>query len=459
MNKNGLHITALLFLATLFSCKQMQKANHTHNNHPVVSHTEWSKNANIYEVNIRQYTQEGTFKAFEKHIPRLKEMGVDILWLMPIQPIGVKNRKGSLGSHYSIQDYLKVNPNYGTMADFQHLVNVVHKAGMHIIIDWVANHTAFDNPLVTEHKDWYVLNEKGEPKPPVDDWTDVADLNYDNPELRRYMIDALKFWIQQANIDGYRCDVADMVPTSFWNEAKGELNALEKPIFMLAEAENPELHPQAFDMNYAWELHHIMNDICKGKKNVSAIDEYYAEKAKRFPPAVYRMNFTSNHDENSWNGTEYERMGSGKAVRCMGVFAATVPGMLLIYNGQEDSLTRRLKFFDKDAMQWGHYPLATFYKTLLTTKKNNPALWNGDFGGELKRIHTDKDDKIYAFSRTKGDHSVVVILNMSNENQVFTVKVPEINTELHDIFSKESVNLSGGKEYTLDAWEYRVYEK
>ncbi len=459
MTKNGLQTAILLFLAALFSCKQMQKANNTHTTHADVSHTDWSKQANIYEVNIRQYTEEGTFKAFEKHIPRLKDMGVAILWLMPIQPIGAKNRKGSLGSHYSIQDYLKVNPDYGTMEDFKHLVAVAHKADMHLVIDWVANHTAFDNPLVEMHKDWYMLNEKGEPKPPVDDWTDVADLNYDKPELRLYMIDALKFWVQQTNIDGFRCDVADMVPTSFWNEAKAELDLLGKPLLMLAEAENPELHPQAFDMNYAWELHHILNDICKGKKTAKALDEYYTDKAKRFAPSVYRMNFTSNHDENSWNGTEYERMGSAEAVRCMGVFAATVPGMLLIYNGQEDSLARRLKFFDKDAIKWGHFPLGTFYKTLLTTKKNNPALWNGDFGGELTRIHTDKDDKIYAFSRTKGDHSVVVILNMSPENQEFSLKTPEINAELHEIFSQEKVNLSAGKAFSLHKWEYRVYEK
>ena len=207
-----------LAIIFLFSCKPI-----CHTNKPPKSeidlmkkeHETWSKNAVIYEVNIRQFTKEGTFSAFEQHLPRLKKMGIDILWLMPVQPIGLKNRKGSMGSHYSIKDYLNVNPDYGTMDSFKHLVKEAHAQGMYVIIDWVANHTAWDNPLMEKHKDWYTLNEKGEPKPPVDDWTDVADLNYDKPELREYMIDALKFWVQQAHIDGYRCDVADMVPTDF----------------------------------------------------------------------------------------------------------------------------------------------------------------------------------------------------------------------------------------------------
>jgi glycosidase len=422
------------------------------------SHETWSKNAVIYEVNIRQFTEEGTFRAFEKHLPRLKNMGIDIVWLMPIQPIGVKNRKGSMGSHYSIKDYLNVNPDYGTMSDFKHLVKECHKNNMKIIIDWVANHTAWDNNLITEHEDWYTHNEKGEIVPPVADWSDVADLNYDKPELKAYMTDALKFWIQQCDIDGYRCDVADMVPTSFWLAAKPELDKIGKPIFMLAEAENVELHPNAFDANYAWEIHHIMNEIAQEKKTVKDLDNYFTTGGgKKFGAEVYRMSFTSNHDENSWNGTEFERLKSIEAVRCMGVLAATVPGMLLIYNGQEDSLTRRLKFFDKDYIGWGHYPLAAYYKTLIDLKHRNPALWNGIYGGELKRIKTSQDDAIFAFSRSKDGHNVVVMCNLSKESHDFMIEVPGVKGKMSEIFSLEETELDSPQPFKLAPYGYKVF--
>lgn len=445
---------------TLFGCKQVchtQSGTKLKDDTMHKGHEKWSKNAVIYEVNIRQYTKEGTFKAFEAHLPRLKKMGVDILWLMPIQPLGLKNRKGSMGSHYSIKDYLNVNPDYGTMQDFKHLVKEAHAQGMYVILDWVANHSAWDNPIIEKHKDWYSLNEKGEPKPPVEDWTDVADFNYDNPELRAYMIDALKFWVQQTQIDGYRCDVADMVPTTFWTEARKALNQLDKPIFMLAEAETPDLHPFEFDMNYAWVLHHILGDIAKGKKDAKALEEYFSQTVSRFPHEVYRMNFTSNHDENSWQGSEYERMQNAETVRCMGVIAATVPGMLLIYNGQEDSLTRRLKFFDKDPIEWGHFPLATYYQTLNELKHKNHALWNGAYGGNLNLIHTDKEGKVFAFSRTKDNHSVIVVCNVSNEEQTFSMKPEGLVGKFTEVFRKESINASDTHLFNLKPWEYRIF--
>lgn len=461
MTQKIIFFVSIFVLLGLSACKNTQKLASSAGaatDSLMKSHDTWSKNAVIYEVNIRQFTPEGTFKAFEKHLPRLKDMGVDIIWLMPIHPIGLKNRKGSMGSHYSVQDYLKVNPEYGSMQDFRHLVKETHKQDMKIIIDWVANHTAWDNPLIVEHPDWYTHNEKGEIVAPVADWTDVADLNYDKPEVRQYMTDALKFWIQQYDIDGYRCDVADMVPTQFWLDARKELNALGKPIFMLAEAENPELHPHAFDANYGWEFHHLMNGIAQGKKNVGDLAHYFDRLYAKFDKGVYRMNFTSNHDENSWNGTEYERLYSAPAVRCMGVLAATTPGMLLIYNGQEDSLTRRLNFFDKDYIGWGHYPLKSYYKMLNDLKHRNPALWNGKFGGDLKRVPTSADDKVYAFSRSKDGHTVFVLCNLSNESVDVMLKAPEIKGKLIEIFSKEETNLEDLQTFNLGAWGYKVFE-
>lgn len=411
----------------------------------------WSKNTNIYEVNIRQYTQEGTFRAFEKHLPRLKEMGVNTIWLMPIHPVGVKNRKGSLGSHYAVKNYLDVNPDYGTMDDFKHLVKATHHQGMHIVIDWVANHTAWDNVWLESHKDWYTLDANGNPKPPVDDWTDVADLNYDNPQMREAMIDALKFWVQQTDIDGYRCDVSDMVPLDFWDKVRAELDKI-KPVFMLAESELPNQHDKAFDMTYAWELHHLMNSIAKGEKTAQDLDIYFSsENYKRFKKADYRMQFTSNHDENSWNGTEYERLKSPEAVRCFGVFAATVPGMLLIYNGQEDSLARRLKFFDKDAIQWGYLPLAHYYKTLLNLKKKNPALWNGEYGGEMIRITSDNAN-VYAYKRIKEEHEVVVVLNLSNSPQKVHLN-EKLGSNLQEVFTQEEAT----SDLELEHWGYKVF--
>jgi glycosidase len=313
---------------------------------------EWSKNSNIYEVNIRQYTPEGTFAAFENHMPRLKEMGVDILWLMPIHPISEKNRKGTMGSYYAVADYQKTNPEFGTLNDLKHLVSTAHEMGMKVIIDWVANHTGWDNWLISEHADWYTSDSTGNIICPLNtDWSDVADLNYDVPEMREYMIQSLEYWVKEANIDGYRCDVAGMVPIDFWVDARTRLDAI-KPLFMLAEHEGKEVL-EAFDMIYAWEFHHIMNGIAKGEKTISDIDAYYAKIDTIFDVEDYLMTFTSNHDENSWNGTAFERMGD--AVECMAVFSATVPGMPLIYSGQEDELNKRLKFFEKDVIEWCYF--------------------------------------------------------------------------------------------------------
>jgi cyclomaltodextrinase / maltogenic alpha-amylase / neopullulanase len=273
-----------------------------------VVHPSWSYNKTIYEVNIRQYTKSGTFKDFEKHLPELKEMGVGILWLMPINPIGEKNRKGTLGSYYSVKDYLAVNPEFGTMEDFKNLVKKIHSLGMHVIIDWVANHTSWDNNLTIEHPDFYKKDSTGNFISPVKDWTDAIALNYNNKELWGYMINALKFWVGKCGVDGFRCDVADMVPTPFWNKARKELNKI-KPVFMLAEAEKPELQVKAFDMTYSWDVYKLMNNIAQGKESPSAFNSYFKTESERFSANDFRMRFTTNHDENSWNGTEFERLG------------------------------------------------------------------------------------------------------------------------------------------------------
>jgi glycosidase len=415
----------------------------------------WAKDAVIYEVNTRQFTKEGTFDAFATHLPRLKELGVDILWFMPIHPIGELNRKGGLGSYYSIKDYKAVNPEFGNFEDFKKLVEQAHDMGFKVILDWVANHTSFDHQWVTEHPDWYNRDENGEIISPYD-WTDVAHLNYnENPELWDAMIDALKFWVEEANIDGYRCDVAGMVPTAFWEKARVELDAI-KPVFMLAEDEGQrDLMQKAFDANYGWEFHHIMNHIAKGEKTAKDVWKYFAKEDSIFAPSAYRMMFTSNHDENSWNGTEFERMGEG--AKAFAVMSYTIPGFPMIYNGQEVALNHRLLFFEKDEIDWTkENDFTTFYACLNSIKKDNESLWNADNGGSFTEIETDKAAEVLSFVREKNDNRVIVLINVTGQNVEFTVSDKNFEGIYTDLISGEAVEILASDAFTLPAWGYLV---
>lgn len=420
-----------------------------------VNHPEWSRNATIYEVNIRQFTPEGTFNAFSSHIPRLKKMGIDIIWLMPIHPIGEKNRKGTLGSYYSVRDYKGINPEFGTLEDFRALVDKAHREGMKVIIDWVANHTAWDHPWITEHPEWYTTDSLGQMVSPFD-WSDVADLNFDNKELWAAMTDALKYWVQETDIDGYRCDVAGMVPVAFWEQARTELDRI-KPVFMLAEAEEPAHHTRAFNMSYAWELHHLMNAIAKGEKNALALEAYYLKEDTLFPADAYRMLFTSNHDENSWNGTEFERMGEGSV--CMAVLTATLPGMPLVYNGQESAFNRRLAFFEKDSIDWKDYRLEPFYRQLFELKHTYQPLYNGNRGGKLERISTSADTAVFAFVRAKEGDQVFVVTNLSGRVNEAKLRGERFAGNYKEWFSGDEATFRKGDAIRLKPWEYKVYVK
>ncbi|SMO75889.1 alpha-amylase family glycosyl hydrolase [Gracilimonas mengyeensis] len=375
-----------------------------------VEQLEWSKNASIYEINVRQYSEEGTFDAVREDLPRLREMGVRILWLMPIHPIGEKNRKGPLGSYYSVKDYKGINPEFGDKADFARFVDEAHQLGFKVIIDWVANHTAWGHPW-TENPEWYALDEDGNFTPPTGtDWTDVIQLNYENEEMRAAMIDALEYWVRDFNIDGYRCDVAGMVPTDFWVEAIDSLNQI-KPVFMLAEDGEPELLIEAFQMNYAWQYAHTIREIAKEEQSLDDLTALMEETEANFPSSSYRMYFTSNHDENSWTGSDTAMYADN--FENFAVLSATIDGMPLIYNGQESGLDKQLEFFEKDTINWGNYKYQDFYTTLIGLKRDTPALWNGDFGGDLEIL--DMPEEIYAYKREKGDSEVVVVLNFSSE--------------------------------------------
>jgi alpha-amylase len=378
----------------------------------------WSRSATLYEVNVRQFTPEGTLAALLPHLPRLRAMGVDILWLMPVQPIGVQNRKGGLGSYYSIRDYTAINPEHGTEADFRRFVDAAHAQGMRVILDWVANHTAHDHAWTREHRDWYTLRPDGSISFPLDqngketDWTDVADLNYGSAPMRRAMIDEMRWWLERMNIDGFRMDVAWGIPYDFWAEAHRELTAARPDIFLLAEAEDHRLH-QWFHASYAWELHHLMNEIAQGKKPAAELDHMLAKQDSLYGRGAYRMMFTSNHDENSWQGTEFERMGANHLPSF--VLSATLQNSFpLLYTGQEASLNKRLRFFEKDTVDWSGPSLAPFYTAMFDLKHRNPALANGPWGGPQTPLRTNGGDRVYAFTRTKGANTVLVAVNFGD---------------------------------------------
>ncbi|CAD5366254.1 Alpha-amylase [Rubrivivax sp. A210] len=389
-------------------------------------HVDWCRSANIYEVNLRQYTPEGTFAAFEHHLPRLRAMGVHILWLMPIQPIGKKERKGTLGSYYSVADYVSVNPEFGTLADFKRLVAAIHAAGMRVIIDWVANHTAWDHAWVALHPDWYQQNAAGEIGSceyfngrETESWTDVLGLDYRQAALWPAMTEALLYWVRECDIDGYRCDVASLVPTPFWEQARDALEAV-KPVFMLAEASDPALHRKAFDMTYDWELLDALLASIQGKGAPTLLLQGWLERRQaHYPADALRMSFTSNHDKNSWEGHDVERFGP--AFQVCAVLAATLPGMPLIYGGQEAVLDRRLAFFEKDAIAWKGCELAPFYAGLLKLKHEHPALWNGAAGGDTE-VLASGSEAVFAFRRRRGDDSVTVLANLSAQAQTARVE-------------------------------------
>lgn len=420
----------------------------------------WSRDAVIYEINVRQFTPEGTFAALERHLPRLDSLGVDILWLMPVQPIGEKGRKGGLGSYYSIRDYTAVNPEFGTEADFRRFVDAAHRQGMRVILDWVANHTAHDHPWTESHKEWYSLRPDGTISNAIGqdgketDWTDVADLNYASAPMRRAMLSEMRWWIDRMDIDGFRADVAWGVPHDFWADVRREMTAAKPDVFLLAEAEDPLLHA-SFHATYGWELHHLLNEVAKGKRGTGEVERYFAREDSLYGLGPMRMHFTSNHDENSWQGTEFERMGANHLPAF--VLSATVRGSLpLLYTGQEASLSKRLRFFDKDTVDWGGPSLAGFYRSMFELKERNPALANGPWGGEQTALRTDGGERVMAFTRTKGANTVLVAVNFGDRPVTVRYRGLPNAGAFTDWFSKSRMALRTSGMLQIPANGYRV---
>ena len=408
----------------------------------------------IYEVNIRQYTPEGTFKAFEKHLPHLKDLGVDILWLMPIHPIGEKNRKGSLGSYYAVKDYYGVNPEFGTMEDFKYLVREIHEMGMFVILDWVANHSAWDNPLTEQHPEWYTKSIGGDFRPtPWYDWDDIIDFDYSKPGLRKYMTKAIKYWVDEADVDGYRCDVAGFVPIEFWENVRLELESI-KPVFMLAEWESRDLHKKAFDMTYAWSLWFALENLYQQKRGLAGLLEYLAHDVSTFPDNAYRMTFTENHDKNSWEGNQYANYGDG--LHAAMVLCCTINGMPLVYSGQEAGLNRSLKFFEKDEIEWKNHENFDIYKKLFQLKKRNRALWNGKWGGEMILIKNNHPEIVISFYRESEGDKVMCIINFSDKELDVDLDTTSVTGSYSELFNENTVSIKQQTTFHLVPWGHRV---
>jgi len=455
-------ISLLSFLLLLFSCKpatpsKTPSTEQTTKKNDLKALPEWAKNANVYEVNLRQYTEEGTFTSFVSHLPRLKRMGVDILWFMPIYPISEKNRKGTLGSYYAVKDYAKVNPEHGGIKEFKWMVDKIHAMDMYIILDFVPNHTGWDSDWIKNNPEWYTQNADGNVIDPIDPntgkswgWTDVADLNYDNSEMRAEMIKDMNFWVEEMDVDGFRMDVAHNVPQDFWDQASATLQK-SKNIFLLAESEvESHRNSKAFHSTYGWSFHHLMNEIAKGEKGAEEVEKWILQDAAKFDKG-FHIHFTSNHDENTWAGTVFDRMGD--AHKPLAVLSATVQGMPLIYGGQEEPLRHRLEFFEKDNIDFKNFAYGDFYSKLLSLKHRNKALWNGDFGDTSPEFHTlDKD--VIAFERKKEGDQVFVIINLSKKEKALSFPGHFTGTE---IFSERAVHLHAGDKIDIEAYGFKVF--
>ncbi|HJC27631.1 MAG TPA: DUF3459 domain-containing protein [Candidatus Alistipes stercoravium] len=403
-------------------------------------------------MNVRQYTPEGTLRAAMRELPRLQKLGIDVVWLMPVYPIGVLERKGTLGSYYAISDYTAVNPEFGTMEDFDRFLAEAHRLGLRVILDWVANHTSPDARWIREQPaDWYVRDSLGRTIVQYD-WTDIAKLNYDNADMRVAMEQAMRFWLDRG-IDGFRCDMACEVPIDFWRTTLPALRRDYPDIYLLAEGEDPALHEEAFDASYAWELHHLMNAIARGEKSPAELQHQVEKEDSTTPPEAFRLMFTSNHDENSWAGTEFERMGP--AARVMALLTFTLPkGQPLIYTGQEMGYDHRFAFFEKDPVpQWVENDLTDFYRQLIRLRHDHEALAAGEQGGETVWMEAGTlPEGVVGFTRRKGADEVLVVANLSDREAVCDPALQEPRSEY---FSGK--RLAPGERIILPAWGWVLF--
>lgn len=439
--------TLLLFLLFFISCSDQKELSTNFNINEI-------KDGVIYEANIRQYSESGKFQDFTNDIYKLKDLGVKIIWLMPIHPISKTNRKGTLGSYYSISDYKAVNPEFGNKDDLDELIKEAHKHDMLVILDWVANHTGWDHKWIENKPDYYTKNENGEITDPINPstgeswgWTDVADLNFDNMEMQNEMIEAMEYWVKEHEIDGYRLDAAHSCPASFWKKSIKRLKKI-KNVLMLAESDGYHTGGfeliELFDMSYNWSGHHVLNRIYKKENNSEDLKININRNLNDYSSKHVLMNFTSNHDENTWAGTVFDRYGDG--AKTFAALTYFLPGIPLIYNGQEYGLNKRLEFFEKDFITKKQTDFYEFYSNLNSLKKENNLL---DIDSEIKfEIIETNNKNLICYKRTKNNDSMYFVANLSEESQ-------EINTEFSETLkSLNSDKMISLKKNSLDPWEY-----
>ncbi len=421
---------------------------------PRPRHPDWSRDAVIYQLNQRCFTPEGTFAAAMAHLPRLKDLGVTILWLMPVNPIGQLNRKGSLGSPYAVRDYTSVNPEYGTLDDLRDFVSRAHELGMRVIIDWVPNHTACDHAWVEEHPDWYAKDSLGRARTvPWTNWDDVLDLDYSVPELREAMIRAMEFWLKEVQLDGFRCDVAGFLPVDFWEELRPRLEAIRE-VYLLAEWENRDLHAAGFDATYSWTLFDLLHDLCQERKSPESLGVYFNWQVKAWPADAQRMLFTSNHDKNSWEGTDTELFGEGLPAAI--AFTFLCQGIPLVNNGQEAGLNRRLAFFEKDEIHWRENPQRELIYQLIAFRKEHPALWNPGWGAGMEEVPTTSNC-VTAFQRRLPGDRVICLFNFTSGPVEFSFRdTALVEGCWMEPFSPEEQAVDIHSPQLLAAWGWRV---
>lgn len=447
-----IHVVFLFCVLTLFliCCRSNKMANS--DNDQIDGHPAWIMQGNIYEVNVRQYTTEGTFNAFAKHLDRLKAMGVETIWFMPINPISKLDRKGTLGSYYAVSDYTTINPEFGTMDDFKNVVKAIHEKGMKVLIDWVPNHTGADHRWIGGHPDFFVKDNSGKAAVAFD-WADARQLNYKNPVLQDSMVAAMKFWVKNTDIDGFRCDVAWNVPASFWQKSIPQLKKM-KNVFMLAEGDSTYLPKSGFDAVYPWHMFKMMEKVAKGEKTPLALDSINKENETRYPGNTIQMYFTSNHDENSWNHADFGTF-PGNVHKPFAVFTQTMKNSVpLIYGGQEEPVLRALEFFEKDPIVFKNYERESFYKTLLALRKRNAAL---SANASFKKIYVGDEKSVYAYIREKGNKKVLVILNFSGTEQSIAISEKSLIGKVYNVF-KEKNELLSSDTRKIVPWGYEVYE-
>ena len=448
--KKGFYILILILTFSLACCRSNKWSNLDASQ--INGHPAWMMQGNIYEVNVRQYTPEGTFNAFAKHLDRLKAMGVETIWFMPINPISKLDRKGTLGSYYAVSDYTAINPEFGTFDDFKKLVQAIHDKGMKVLIDWVPNHTGADHRWITEHPEFFVKDNSGKAAVAFD-WSDTRQLDYKNPIMQDSMIAAMKFWVKGTNIDGFRCDVAWNVPASFWNKSIPQLRKM-KNLFMLAEGDSTYLPKSGFDAVYPWHMFKMMEKVAKGEKTALALDSINKENEMLYPANTIQMYFTSNHDENSWNHADFGTF-PGAVHAPFAVFSQTMKNSVpLIYSGQEEPVLRALEFFEKDPITFKNFEREKFYKTLLELRKRNEAL---SANTSFKKVLVGDEKAVYAYVREKGNKKVFVILNFSGIEQSISIKEASLLGKAYNVFEEKEIFLNA-KERKMKPWGYEIYE-